>query len=217
MHHRAALLFLLIATSLVAVEMEPLVTALPKPLVVGTPAPIKVENLEPTQTGKAPPFLVPKGATNLALKRPVTSSDAQPLLGEVELVTDGDKDGSEGTYLEMAKGPQWVQVDLGASSEVNALVVWHFHAQARVYLGVVAQVSDDPDFISGVTTIYNNDLRNLVGQGAGKDPTYIETYQGRVIDGKNAVGRYVRLYSSGNTSNAMNHYVEVEVWGKKKG
>ena len=83
MHHRAALLFLLIATSLVAVEMEPLVTALPKPLVVGTPVPIKVENLEPTQTGKVPPFLVPKGATNLALKRPVTSSDAQPLLGEV--------------------------------------------------------------------------------------------------------------------------------------
>lgn len=217
MNRLAALFFLAISASLTAAEMEPLVTTLPKPLVIGTPVPIKVENLEPNPTGKRPEFLVPKGATNLALKRPVTASDAQPLLGEVELVTDGDKDGSEGTYVEMAKGSQWVQIDLGARSEINALVVWHFHAQARVYLGVVAQVSDDPDFISGVTTIYNNDLRNLVGQGAGKDPTYIETYQGRVIDGKNAVGRYVRLYSSGNTSNAMNHYVEVEVWGKKKG
>lgn len=217
MNHLAALLVLLFSTSLVAAEMEPLVTTLPKPLVIGTPIPIKVENLESTSTGKVPEFLVPKGATNIALNRPVTASDAQPLLGEVELVTDGDKDGSEGTYVEMAKGSQWVQIDLGASSEVNALVVWHFHAQARVYLGMVVQVSDDPDFISGVTTVYNNDLRNLVGQGAGKDLTYIETHQGRIIDGKNAVGRYVRLYSHGNTSNAMNHYVEVEVWGKKKG
>jgi hypothetical protein len=216
MLHRATLLLLLISTLLVAAEMQPLVTSLPKPLVIGTPVPIKVENLEPNPTGKAPPFLVPKEATNLALKRPVTSSDAQPLLGEVELVTDGDKDGSEGTYVELAKGSQWVQIDLGARSEINALVVWHYHAQARVYLGVVAQISDDPDFISGVTTVYNNDLRNLVGQGAGKDPTYIETYEGRIIDGKKAVGRYVRLYSNGNTSNTMNHYVEVEVWGSKK-
>jgi len=26
-------------------------------------------------------------------------------------------------------------------------------------------------------------------------------------------GRYVRLYSQGNTSNDMNHYIEVEVFG----
>ena len=40
----------------------------------------------------------------------------------------------------------------------------------------------------------------------------------RVIDARNAEGRpargrYVRLYSKGNTSNDMNHYVEVEVYG----
>ena len=33
------------------------------------------------------------------------------------------------------------------------------------------------------------------------------------MDAKGAKGRYVRLYSSGNTSNDMNHYVEVEVYG----
>jgi len=27
-------------------------------------------------------------------------------------------------------------------------------------------------------------------------------------------GRYVRLYSNGNTANRLNHYIEVEVWGK---
>ena len=27
-------------------------------------------------------------------------------------------------------------------------------------------------------------------------------------------GRYVRLYSNGNTSNDTNHYIEVEVYGR---
>ena len=43
---------------------------------------------------------------------------------------------------------------------------------------------------------------------------YIETYQGKLIDAKGVKGRYVRLYSNGNTTNKMNHYIEVEVWGK---
>jgi hypothetical protein len=29
-------------------------------------------------------------------------------------------------------------------------------------------------------------------------------------------GRYVRLYSNGNTTNDLNHYVEVEVHGSPK-
>jgi len=29
-----------------------------------------------------------------------------------------------------------------------------------------------------------------------------------------AKGRYVRLYSKGNTTNKLNHYIEVEVFGK---
>ena len=33
------------------------------------------------------------------------------------------------------------------------------------------------------------------------------------VDGKKA--QYVRLYSKGNTANEMNHYVEVEVFGKE--
>ncbi len=193
--------------------LVPLTTDLPAPLFVGTPVPVKVENLEPARAGARPPFLVPASAKNLALNKTVTSSDPQPLLGDLELVTDGDKDGSEGCYVELAKGPQWIQIDLGAPADIHALLLWHFHAQSRVYFGVVAQISNDPDFIEGVTTIFNNDLKNVSGQGAGKDPTYIETHEGRLIDAKNVRGRYVRLYSNGNTANALNHYVEVEVWG----
>ncbi len=198
-----------------AAELVPLVTELPKPMIVGTPVPMKVDNLEAPRTGRAPAFLVPATAKNLALNMPVTSSDPAPLLGDPELVTDGDKDASEGCFVELAPGTQWVQIDLGAPAEINALYLWHFHSQQRVYLGVVVQISDDPDFISGVTTVYNNDIKNLCGRGAGKDPTYIETYEGRAIDAKATKGRYVRLYSHGNTSNGLNHYIEVEVWGTK--
>jgi hypothetical protein len=196
-----------------AEDPKPLVTELPKPLFVGTPAPIKVANLEPARTGARPAFLIPAAATNLALKKPVTGSDAQPLLGDLELLTDGDKDGSEGSYVELAPGTQWVQIDLGTPATLHALLVWHFHAQARAYLSVVAQISNDPDFIRDVTTVYNNDAQNLCGQGAGKDPTYIETYEGRLIDAKGTRGRYVRLYSRGNSANSLNHYIEIEAWG----
>ncbi|MEO0055643.1 MAG: hypothetical protein RLZZ50_1590, partial [Verrucomicrobiota bacterium] len=188
-----------------AAELVPLVTELPKPLIVGTPVPIKVENLETPRKGPRPDFLVPAAAKNLALNAPVTSSDPSPLLGDPELVTDGDKDAAEGCFVELASGAQWIQIDLGKPAELNAVVVWRFHSQQRVYLGCVAQVSDDPDFISGVTTIYNSDAKNLSGRGAGKDPSYIETHEGRVLDAKGAKGRYVRLYSNGNTANSLNH------------
>lgn len=207
---------LALAGSVQAADLVPLVTELPQPLIVGTPVPIKVDNLESPRKGPRPAFLVPAAAKNLALKAPVSSSDPAPLLGDPELVTDGDKDAAEGCFVELAPGTQWVQIDLGQSAEINAVLVWRFHSQQRVYLGCVIQVSDDPDFISGVATVYNSDVNNLSGRGAGKDPTYIETHEGRLIDAKGAKGRYVRLYSHGNTANALNHYIEVEVWGVPK-
>jgi len=43
---------------------------------------------------------------------------------------------------------------------------------------------------------------------------YIETNQAELIDATGIEARYVRLYSNGNTANDLNHYVEVEVYGK---
>jgi len=34
------------------------------------------------------------------------------------------------------------------------------------------------------------------------------------VDGKGGIARYVRLYSNGSNANALNHYVEVEVFGR---
>ena len=195
-------------------DLVPLKTTLPKPLFVGTPVPIKVTHLEPPQKGPRPDFMVPAGCTNLALGKPVTASDNDPVVGTLDLVTDGDKDGDEGSWVELGPGKQWVQIDLQKEADIYAVLVWHYHSQARVYFDVVAQVSDDPKFEKGVTTIFNNDAQNELGLGAGKDLDYIETYQGKLIDAHGIKGRYVRLYSKGNTTNKMNHYIEVEVWGK---
>lgn len=195
-------------------DLVPLKITLPPPLFVGTPVPINVPNLEPPQKGKRPDFMVPAGVANLALNKKVTSSSSDPIMGTLDLVTDGDKDGDEGSYVELDPGKQWVQIDLEKEADIYAVIIWHFHSQARVYFDVVAQISDDPKFEKGVTTIFDNDFNNELGLGAGKDLNYIETYQGKLIDAKGVKGRYVRLYSKGNTTNKMNDYIEVEVWGK---
>ncbi len=57
------------------------------------------------------------------------------------------------------RAKQWVQIDLAKSANIYAVLVWHFHSQARVYRDVMVQVSDDPTFRSGVTTIFNNDFK----------------------------------------------------------
>ena len=205
---------LLVATAALAQDKVVLNTKLPPPLFVGTPVPINVPNLEPPIRGKRPDFLVPAGTINLAKNKKVSSSDDSPDVGTLDLVDDGDKAGDEGSWVELGPGKQWVQIDLAKKANIYAVLVWHFHSQARVYRDVVVQVSDDPTFKSGVTTIFNNDFHGDLGLGSGKDLNYIETYQGKLIDAKGVSGRYVRLYSNGNTANKLNHYIEVEVWGK---
>jgi hypothetical protein len=186
---------------------------LPKPMFVGTPRNIRSPNLEKITGKKRRPFYVPKGTELLSLDKPVTGSETEPIIGELEFVTDGEKSGEEGYFVELGPGVQYMQIDLEGSYHLHAILIWHYHSQARVYRDVVVQVSDDPDFITGVKTLFNNDHDNSSGLGVGKDKEYIEVNEGRLIDPRGVTTRYVRLYSRGNTSNDMNHYVEVEVYG----
>ena len=196
-----------------APDKEELKLQLPKPMFIGTPTNIKSPNLEAITGKSRGPFMVPVGTKLLSLKRPVTSSDRQPVIGELEMVTDGEKEGGDGYFIELGPSKQWVQIDLGAPCELHAILAWHYHSQARVYRDVIVQVSDDKDFLKGVTTVFNNDHDNSSGLGVGKDKEYIEVAEGRLFDPKGAKGRYLRLYSNGNTANDLNHYVEVEVYG----
>ena len=188
----------------------------PKPQFQGTPVPVKLPNLDPNTGKPRPPFMVPEGTTLLSAKKDVTSSDAFPVIGELKMITDADKEATDGSYVELGRGKQWVQIDLGAKASVYAIVAWFYHAQPRVYHDVVVQISDDKDFISDVKTVFNNDHDNSSGFGVGKDFAFIEHADGRLIDAKGTAGRYIRINTNGNTSNEMNHYIEVEVFGKAK-
>jgi hypothetical protein len=195
---------------------EELKLKLPKPMFIGTPTNIRSPNLEKITGKSRGPFYVPKGTVLLSAKKKVTSSDMQPVIGELDMITDGEKAGGDGYFIELGPTPQWVQIDLAASHPLNAILVWHYHSQARVYRDVVVQVSDDPAFKTGVTTVFNNDHDNSAKLGLGKDKEYIEVAEGKLLDPKGAKGRYVRLYSNGNTTNDLSHYVEVEVYGSPK-
>ncbi len=201
--------------SLHAQEKVPLALDLPKPLFVGTPRPISLPNLEKPRVGPRPALMVPAGTTLISKGKKVTSSDSFPVIGDLDYVTDGEKSGADGTFVELGPGVQWVQIDLGSTSTIEAILMWHYHSQARVYHDVVVQVSDDPEFKKDVKTLFNNDDDNSAKLGVGTDLAYIETNEGRLIDAKGVKGRYVRLTSAGNTSDELNHYVEVEVFGKQ--
>jgi hypothetical protein len=199
-----------------AADKVPLVTTLPKKVYTGTPPNIRVPDLEkPRPEGETrPPFFVPVGTKNVALGKPVSSTDEAPIIGELSLITDGDKEAADGKYVELGPFLQSVTIDLQAEYNIYAILVWHYHIQARVYFDVIVQVSDDPDFITNVKTVFNNDDDNSSGLGIGKDLNYIENYEGKLIDAKGIQSRYVRLYSRGNSSNDLNDYTEVEVFGK---
>ena len=193
----------------VKIEVE-----LPKPMFIGTPKDLKTANLEAPRKGPRRPMMAPAGTVNVAAGKSLTSSDMFPIIGELELATDGDKEAGDGSYMELGPGVQYLQVDLGAVHTIHGIVVWHFHSQARVYRDVIIQIADDADFITNVRTVFNNDHDNSAGLGIGEDKEYIETFEGRPVSVRAENGQFVRLYSNGSTSGEMNHYIEVEVYGQ---
>ncbi|HUT95157.1 MAG TPA: hypothetical protein VMY37_37230 [Thermoguttaceae bacterium] len=196
---------------MVAIPLE-----LPAPAFRGTPKPLDEPNVEKPLGKPRAPFLAPEGTVNLAGGKPVVSSDPMPAAGELDFVTDGDKEASDFGYLEVRPGTEWVEIDLGEKATIYAVLVWHNHAEARVYRDVIVQVSDDPDFLQA-QTVFNNDYDNSSGLGIGPDKGYVETAEGKLVDAAGVEGRYVRLYSNGNHMENKNHYTEVEVFGKPAG
>ena len=180
---------------------------------IGTPQNLKVPNLEKPLGKARPPFLAPVGTKNVALGKPISSTDEEPIIGEIELINDDDREAADGCYVELGPFLQHITIDLEAKYNIYAIVVWHFHKQPRIYFDVVIQTANDPDFVKDVKTIFNNDIDNSAGLGVGKDKHYVETAEGKLIDAKGVQARYFRLYSNGNNNNDLNHYIEVEVYG----
>ncbi|MCK4998461.1 MAG: hypothetical protein KAS23_02960 [Anaerohalosphaera sp.] len=202
----------------IEVGLVPLAIELPRAVYGGTP-PItfKVPGgkiIKPSDKLREP-FLVPVGVFNVAAGKPVSASDEFPVVGEIEMVTDGDKEGADGSYVDLGPFLQFVTIDLERKYEIYAIVMWHFHKEPpRAYVDVVVQVADDADFTQNVRTLYNNDHDNTAGLGVGGDWHYVESCEGKLIDAKGTKARYVRAYSDGNSSDDSTHFIEIEVFGK---
>ncbi|MCX7865547.1 MAG: discoidin domain-containing protein [Limisphaera sp.] len=196
----------------VAQDKVPLELKLPAPTLKGTPEDLPSgPNVEPLSDKPRPPFYVPKGVTNVALGKAVTSS-VPPFTGELSQITDGKKEAFDYDAVEFRRGTQWIQVDLGATYEIHAIVMWHDHRYIQVFHDVIVQVSNDPEFREGVVTLFNNDVDNSSGLGVGTDREYFETHEGKIVDGKGVKARYVRCYTRGSSQSALNCWQELEVY-----
>lgn len=189
--------------------------ALPKPVFEGTPIDVRSPHRE-AYRGEGvppPPLWVPADTRLLSRGCRVTCNDPSAKTRDLTLVTDGDKHYTPFAYLELAPGVRWVQLDLGTNASIQAVCLWRERPEQCVYRDTVVQVSDDPAFASGVTTLFNNDYDNSAGLGTGNDKEYFEDHFGRRIAGHGVRARYVRITGNGNTSDPYNRFTEVEVYG----
>ena len=190
----------------------PLKIKLPQHTIKGTPEDLPAgPNIEPPpKTAPALPK-VPEGVENVALGKPVTSS-VSPYTGELSQITDGRREPLDEDVVEFKRGFHWVQVDLGESFEIYAMAMWHDHRLLQAFHDVILQVSNDPEFKEGVTTVYNNDTDNSSNLGIGRDREYFELEFGRVLPVKGVKARYVRGYTKGSSLSAINCWQEIEVY-----
>jgi|GEM_PF-3600447 len=171
-------------------------------------------------------YALTKFEINGALRKTVTTDDNAVILNgaSLSLLTDGLKsDTGQYVLISVSGGPQYYQVDLGATEEITRVHLtndWNPGA-TRTGRDVIAQLSDDETFSSGVTTIFNNDSDNSSGLGIGTDEEYLEPVDG---SGKSIVldspvhARYVRVWgyghvrTNGNEFKSVNTPVEIEVY-----
>ena len=146
----------------------------------------------------------------MALGKPVAVSAGPYNATSAAQVTNGNTDTAD--WMDVGPNPQWVTVDLGQSYNLNGVRLRHYYGDGRTYYDVIVQLSNSPDFASGVATVFNNDADNSAGQGAGSDPQYAETPAGRAITFGEVSARYVRAWVNGSTANTSGHFVEVEAW-----
>ncbi|MHC4250448.1 MAG: hypothetical protein ACYS9X_15070 [Planctomycetota bacterium] len=199
-------------------ELVPLEITLPRPRICGPvrigPPGFDTSRIKRSDGKPRPALMVPAGTRNVSSGKPVSASDVRPIIGDVEQITDGDKEAGGGSYVELGPGTQHVTIDLEGEHEIRAIVVWHCHGEVRVCRDVIVRIADDPECIMGVSTLFNNDHDNSSGLGIGKDYEYFETREGLLVEAGGARARYVRLYSNGSNADEMNRYAEVEVYGK---
>jgi len=193
--------------------LTPLAIELPEPFFGGTPYD-GPHIFDPDEEIPRPPFLVPEGTVLLSRGKPVSSNVLTPRSGTLSQITDGIKKADAENRVDLGRCVPWIQIDLGAEHQLAAIMMWRSWKGGDVYLNVIVQISNDPFFKEGVTTLFNNDREDELHLGAGQDYNYFERHDGKLIDAKGVTARYIRSYTSGSIYGGINNLVEVEVWGR---
>jgi len=196
-------------TALVSSQL--VLSTAPKALAEGGPQGAAVEQAS---------FAVVNVARNKAVTTNAPTTSGQPLSALTDGVTARDKY----VLYSVATGPKWAQVDLGRAYDVERLNVrsdWGSSASVYRYArDVVVQLSNDPDFASGVVTVFNNDGDNSSGLGVGTDAEYLEPADGSGKDiylSTPVNARYVRFWANGHIRvngqlNLVNTPIEIEAY-----
>lgn len=187
---------------------------MPKPVFDGVSGyrPVLPPNIIQGHYSRVQEVVIPRRVSLLSKGAPVTCSDPAPL-GELSLVTDGDKHGDDGYFVDLLPGQQWVQLDLGEARELWLVWLWMYHRAPAIYKDVIIEVASREDF-EDARIVFNNDHDDSSGMGAGKDAAWIESNWGRPIQLKGVRARYVRIYSNGRDRDDTNQWIEVEVYGR---
>lgn len=153
------------------------------------------------------------GIKNLALDAAVTFSSNGSMNNSSEI---NNRSVTSTSLTAIGTGSKYVQMDLGKSSQIDQIRFWHNFYDGRIYTDVVIQLSDDPSFVNGVTTLFNNDSDNSLGLGVGTDDEYAETFTGKTLEFNTVTARYIRLWSNGNNVDTTNEYAEIQVLHGKR-
>ncbi len=153
---------------------------------------------------------------NVALHKTVTVAPGMPEAGK-ELITDGAKArGWDKSYMyhtsaeaEDTATKPYITIDLGESYDIDQIVYFGVWPPDAGYYNtshnMVIQVSNDADFADETTkTVYNTDVNNFFGFGAGTDAAglYQEPKNGEdgiSVEFPTTNARYVRYYQHGAT------------------
>jgi hypothetical protein len=161
---------------------------------------------------------------NVARNKAVTTNAATTSNQPLSALTDGVTARDKYVLYSVSTGPKWAQVDLGRAYDITRLNVrsdWGSSAGVyRTTRDVVVQLSNDPDFATGVVTVFNNDADNSSGLGAGTDAEYLEPADGSGKDihlASTVNARYVRFWANGHVRvngqlNLVNTPIEIEAY-----
>ena len=159
---------------------------------------------------------------NLALNKsavisPPPSDFNIPRIGQAN---DGILDANNYANTAEDGNPSSLTIDLEAEKNINKVILWHYaEGNNRIYEDVIIQFSNDPEFKTGVVTVFNNDTDNSCGQGAGSDALYTENTEGTVFEFPAVKARCFRTWVNGfhttssQTKRPYAHWQEVEIYG----